>query len=249
MKPPNIRVRSGEAGFSLIEALVATALMGAILTSLAIITAQWLPNWNRGGARLQRGELLALALDRATADLAAAEFITADRLTNRPLFEGTELAVTFVRSAIGPNTKPGLEIVRLAATADRQGPVTVRSRAPFAPFATGAAGLSSQVDFTDPIVLLRAPYRLSFAYAGRDDVWKDTWLDAGELPATVRLTIRDATTGRTLAVTTATAIRVELPASCAALAKGANCPSLAAANDLANNAAQRNLVPSPSPSP
>jgi general secretion pathway protein J len=229
MKPPNVQVRWGEAGFSLIEALVATALMGAILTSLAIITAQWLPNWNRGGARLQRGELLALALDRATADLAAAEFITADRLTNRPLFEGTELAVTFVRSAIGPNTKPGLEVVRLAETADRQGTVTVRSRAPFAPF---AAGVSSQVDFTDPIVLLRAPNRLSFAYAGRDDVWKDTWLDAGELPATVRLTVRDATTGRTLAVTTATAIRVELPASCAALAKGANCANLAAANDL-----------------
>lgn len=246
MKPPNVQVRSGEAGFSLIEALVATALMGAILASLAIITAQWLPNWNRGGARLQRGELLALALDRVTADLAAAEFITPDRLTNRPLFEGAELAVTFVRSAIGPNAKPGLEIVRLAETADRQGPVTVRSRAPYAPFATG---VSSQVDFTDPIVLLRAPYRLSFAYAGRDDVWMDTWRNAGELPATVRLTVRDTTTGRTLAVTTATAIHVELPASCAALAKGANCANLAAATDLANTAAQRNSVPSPSPSP
>jgi general secretion pathway protein J len=245
MKPPNVQVRSGEAGFSLIEALVATALMGAILASLAIITAQWLPNWNRGGARLQRGELLALALDRATADLAAAEFITPDRLTNRPLFDGAELAVTFVRSAIGPNTKPGLEIVRLAETADRQGPVTVRSRASYAPF---AMGVSMQVDFTDPIVLLRAPHRLSFAYAGRDDVWMDTWRNAGELPATVRLTVRDTTTGRTLAVTTATAIHVELPASCAALAKGGNCANVAAANDLAN-AAQRNSVPSPPPSP
>jgi general secretion pathway protein J len=240
-------VRSGEAGFTLIEALVAITLMGAILTSLAIITAQWLPNWNRGGARLQRGELLALALDRAAADLGAAEFITPDRLTNRPLFDGGELAVTFVRSAIGPNTKPGLEIVRLAETSDRQGLVTVRSRAPYTPFATGAA-ISSQIDFTDPVVLMRAPYRLSFAYAGRDDVWMDTWRNAAELPATVRLTVRDTTTGRTLALTTATAIHVTLPASCAALAKGANCANVAAANDLAN-AAQRNSVPSPSPGP
>jgi general secretion pathway protein J len=246
MKPikPNVQVRSGEAGFSLIEALVATALMGAILTSLAIITAQWLPNWNRGEARLQRGELLALALDRATADLAAAEFVTPDRLTNRPLFDGTELAVTFVRSAIGPNAKPGLEIVRLAETSDRQGLATVRSRAPYAPFPAGAPIPS---DLTDPVVLLRAPYRLSFAYAGRDDVFMDMWRNAGELPATVRLTVRDTTTGRTVALTTATAIHVTLSASCAALAKGGNCANVAAANDLAN-AAQRNSVPSPSPS-
>ena len=36
------------AGFTLLEALVATALMGLILAALATITAQWLPNWDRG---------------------------------------------------------------------------------------------------------------------------------------------------------------------------------------------------------
>ena len=62
-------------GFTLIEALFATALMGAILAALATVTAQWLPNWNRGFARVQRNELLALGLERLVADLAAAEFV------------------------------------------------------------------------------------------------------------------------------------------------------------------------------
>jgi general secretion pathway protein J len=231
MKPPNSRIRVGEAGFTLIEALVATALMGVILASLTVITAQWLPNWNRGGARLQRGELLALALDRVTADLAAAEFISPNRLTNRPLFEGAELKVIFVRSAIGPNTRPGLEIVQLTETADRQGPVMIRSRVPFAPF-----GALNQIEFTDPVVLLRAPYRLSFAFAGQDGVWRDTWVNATELPATVRLTLRDGTTERTLAVTTATTVHVQLPASCAGPANNRDCAALGAERRLAATA-------------
>ena len=56
-QPPN---RRNIAGFTLLEALVATALMGMILASLATITAQWLPNWNHGIVRVQRNELVAL---------------------------------------------------------------------------------------------------------------------------------------------------------------------------------------------
>ena len=43
-----------------------------------------------------------------------------------------------------------------------------------------------------PVVLLRAPFRLSFAYAGPDRVWKSTWQEADKLPAMIRLTVRDA---------------------------------------------------------
>src|SRR5262249_55957229 len=97
-----------EAGFTLVEALAATVLMGMILGALAILTAQWLPNWSRGFGRVQRIELVDIALDRIVADLADAVFITSGRGVTRPLFEGSELAVTFVRSAWGPNMRPGL---------------------------------------------------------------------------------------------------------------------------------------------
>src|SRR6266545_6933265 len=62
-------------GFTLLEAVIALALMGIILGALATISSQWLPNWNHGIVRLQREEQLALALERLSLDLAAAEFI------------------------------------------------------------------------------------------------------------------------------------------------------------------------------
>ncbi len=84
--------------------------MGAILAALATVTAQWLPNWNRGFGRVQRTENLAAGLERIVADVAAAEFIPAGRQFRQPVFDGTELSMTFLRSALGPNTRAGLEL-------------------------------------------------------------------------------------------------------------------------------------------
>ncbi len=110
-----------EAGFTLLEVLLATLLMTVILAALATVTAQWLPNWNRGMARVQRAEKLAIGLERALADLSVAEMVPISGDGKRPLFEGNELAVTFVRTAVGPNTRPGLEIIRLIEKADAGG--------------------------------------------------------------------------------------------------------------------------------
>ena len=66
---------AGEAGFTLLEVLLATLLMTVILAALATVTAQWLPNWNRGMARVQRAERLAIGLDRIVADLSVAEMM------------------------------------------------------------------------------------------------------------------------------------------------------------------------------
>ena len=85
------------------------------------MTAQWLPNWNRGFDRVQRAEMLAVGLERIVADLAAAEFITAGANIRQPVFDGTELSVTFLRTALGPNTRPGLELVRIQETGSEKG--------------------------------------------------------------------------------------------------------------------------------
>lgn len=204
--------RATVAGFTLIEALVATALMGVILAALGSITSQWLPNWNRGIARAQRGELVSVALDRLVGDLGASEFISPNRDTKAPLFDGTEFSVTLVRSAVGPNIRPGLEIVRIAQINDKNGQALVRSTKLFAP---GPITTSArQPDFANPVVLLRSPYQVSFAYAGHDGIWRKNWQNASQLPTTVRLTVRDATSGRTLTVSTTAIVHVELPAAC-----------------------------------
>ena len=56
--------RSRNAGFTLIEALLATMLMLAILGAIALVTSQWMPSWDRGFVRLQRAELLTAGLER-----------------------------------------------------------------------------------------------------------------------------------------------------------------------------------------
>jgi general secretion pathway protein J len=209
------------AGFTLIETLIATALMVAILAALATITAQWLPNWNRGFARVQRTELLSLGLERVVADLAAAEYVPPHYATKHPLFEGRELAVTFVRTATDPNAPPGLEIVRFAETADARGLALVRTQMPFTP-ADPNVGVDLR-GLGNLVVLARAPFRLSFAYAGADRVWKTSWIDAAQLPAVVRVTVRNAVTARVLSVSTAALIHVTASAECVRAKGTRNC--------------------------
>jgi general secretion pathway protein J len=182
--------RSAEAGFTLIEMLIATALMVTILVALGTITG----------------------LERIVADLAAAEFILPYSDAKGPLFEGAELSVTFVRSALGPNTPPGLEVVQIASTADERGLAMVRVRAPFVPLAPD--GSVSMPKLGDPVVLVRAPYRVSFSYAGPDRVWRDTWRDAEALPSAVRVTLRDAATAQTLAISTVAMVHINASVEC-----------------------------------
>ncbi len=204
------RRTSGEAGFTLLEVLLATLLMTVILGALATVTAQWLPNWNRGIARVQRAERLAIGLERMLADLSVAEMVTMNGDNKHPLFAGSELSVTFVRSAVGPNTRPGLEIIRLIEKADERGLALVRERAPFNPMPSDA-----QIRFVDQVVLVRAPFRVSFAYADADHSWQPTWRDRMQLPAAIRVSVRDARTGQVLAVSSAAIVHVNAPAECA----------------------------------
>jgi general secretion pathway protein J len=208
--PTNPIRRSGEAGFTLIEMLIAVMLMVFILTALVTVTAQWLPNWNHGMARMERDERFAFGLNRVVEDLAVTEFVPANTKVKTPYFDGSEQSVSFVRTAIGPSSRPGLEIVRFQEIADASGPALIRSRAAFVPMDADA-----QVRFADPVVLIRSPYRVTFAYSGADDVWQPTWRNGIELPKRVRITVRDGITQQRLAVSTAALVHIDTPAECA----------------------------------
>jgi general secretion pathway protein J len=209
MRRPLAQPQRSDAGFTMFEALIAIALMGLILGALAAVTAQWVPNWTRGLVQVQRNEQVAIALDRLVADLSAAEFVSPNRSTNSPLFRGAELAVTFVRSALGPNSRPGLEIVQIVQMSDASGPMLVRMRAPFVMLAAGDLSID-QIPFADPVVLLRAPIRIAFAYAGPDGRWTNSWRNAGELPTAMRIDVRDAERG--MVISTATRIHADIAA-------------------------------------
>ena len=212
------RTAAGEAGFTLIEVLMATLLMTIILGALATVTAQWLPNWNRGMAHVQRAERLAIGLERIAADLSVAEMMPLNVDAGAPLFEGAELSVTFVRTAVGPNTRPGLEIIRLIEKADDQGLALVRERAPFAPMPADA-----QIRFADQVVLIRCPFRVSFSYAGPDQVWQKQWRGQKQLPDMIRINVRDIASGQLLAVSGAAIVHVNAPAECARAKNPVQC--------------------------
>ena len=212
------RAAAGEAGFTLIEVLMATLLMTVILGALATVTAQWLPNWNRGMARVQRAERLAIGLERIAADLSVAEMMPINGDAKSPLFEGAELSVTFVRTAVGPNTRPGLEIIRLIEKADAQGLALVRERAPFAPMPS-----DTQIRFADQVVLTRSPFRVTFSYAGPDQVWQKEWRGQRQLPDKIRISVRDIGTGQVLSVSSAAVIHVNAPAECARAKNPVQC--------------------------
>jgi general secretion pathway protein J len=207
------RISAATAGFTLIEALVATALMGIVLVALSSLAGQWLPNWNRGIARAQSSELIGVALDRLVGDVAGSQFVTPNRDSKVPLFDGTPSTLVFVRSALGPNARPGLEIVRIAEMKDGNGAALVRSTAPFTPLPMN--GMAPALPpLADPIVLLRSAYRVSFAFAGSDGEWKDAWQNVPQLPSVVRVTLRDGVNGRPLSVSTAALVHVDMPVSC-----------------------------------
>jgi general secretion pathway protein J len=217
------RARRSVAGFTLLEAMLAVALMAAIVLSLATVTAQWLPNWRRGFAGLQSADLLSLGLERIVADVSSAEYVTPRGDVTQPLFDGGALTMIFVRSAIGPDARPHLEVVRLAETVDERGFAMVRTRAPFAPQPPGVA--ATQYAFADPVVLVRAPFRVSFAYAGPDRAWTDSWEANDKLPDAVRVTVRDSASNQVLAASTATRLKVTKNGLAAAAAAAPGQPT------------------------
>lgn len=222
MSPRRQRIqRPHEEGFTLLEALMALAISGAAMLALAMITAQWLPNWRRSFIDVQRADLLSIGLERVVVDLSSAEFVTPNGVTKDVLFNGDELSVTFVRPAIGPNASPGLEVIRLSEVVDERGFALVRARAPFRPLAAGES--LSSIQFSDPIVVIRAPFRIFFAYAGQDRVWRNAWGADSRLPVAIRIQVRDAATDQTLAATTAATLHVSLSVDCARQQSPSHC--------------------------
>ena len=142
------------AGFSLIEAMATLALTATIILALSSVAGQWLPNWRRGFVDLQRADLLGVGLERLVDDLSAAEYVTPSADARAPLFEGDASSVIFVRSAIGPDAYPHLEIVRLAEVKEDRGLAMVRTRARFAPTGPKARDAPAQpIAFGDPVTL------------------------------------------------------------------------------------------------
>jgi len=202
--------RPQQQGFALIEALGALAIAGIVLSALAAVTSQWLPAWKRGLDRVQRAEMVAAALRRAGDDFAAVQFVSANREQKGPLFVGDEFSATFVRAELGPNAGHGLDVVRIGEDGGRRERAVLRARAAFEPIPVGQL-VTEHFRFGDPVVLLSAPFRMSFAYADKTMTWTTEWRDATKLPAAVRMTVYDDSRGGAAVLVSAVRIQVDTP--------------------------------------
>lgn len=209
-------------GFTMLEALIAVALLGLVLGILGTVTGQWLRSWRAGFTRLQRVDLLSLGLDRIAADLGAAQYISISGVNAHPFFQGSPSSVTFVRSAIGPNTPEGIEFVRLAEEPTPRGVTFARTHAPFRLFDQPSPEPSA-LALADEVVLVRPPFRVALTYAGHDGTWHETWIDRGDLPSSVRIRVTSSEAGATVAASTVALVHVGAPAACARASSAYSC--------------------------
>ena len=191
-----LRSQDGQGGFTLVEALATMAIVGLMMSGLAAIAGQWLPQWRHGYLKLETSDRLAQSLSALCSDLAAAEYARLDPGAGSSPFRGGENTVIFVRAATGPGATPRLEYIKISAVATKDGMETQRASAVFSPGPIGP--------FRDPVTLLREPFRLSFAYQAPDGRWASSWGEAPTLPRAVRLMVKS---GAVVITSTVAAVR------------------------------------------
>jgi general secretion pathway protein J len=81
----------------------------------------------------------------------------------------------------------------------------------------------AQIRFADQVVLIRSPFRVTFSYAGPDQVWQPNWRGQMQLPDRIRIAMRDSATGQVLGVSSAAIVHVSAPAECARARSATAC--------------------------
>jgi general secretion pathway protein J len=189
------RPRRGQQGFTLVELLIALAIVGALVAiafgGLRVAVASWRQGEDRAEAH-QHVRSVALTLARA---LSAAYPYRASRSDGPEpvvLFEGTESRLEFVTQAAPfPGAAP-IAFTAVVLTFDEAGEagLVVRQRA-----------LPNHDPFTEAAIVYRDPSvtALRFAYLDEAGEWQATWdvTETRTTPRAVRVTVATALNGRT----------------------------------------------------
>jgi general secretion pathway protein J len=200
-----------DAGFTLIETLAVLLLTGLLVSSMTLVSGQWMRSWNRGAANLQRVATLDVAMDRFAEDARSALALPPVDGAPAPVFIGDERSLRFVHPSIDRGAPPGLEVVAYAPDGDG---VLTRLRAPY-----DASVRVGETALGDAAPLLRKPYGARFAYFGDDGEWVDEWRGPRP-PAAVRATF---SAPGLPAVATVAPVLAPLPAKCVAALGFAQC--------------------------
>ena len=203
-------------GFTLIEAIVALALIGLVMLGLTLLTAQWFRQWNHAAGNVQQSERLAAGFDRFMDDIGAAEASAPPNYDKTILFEGTATDLTLWRTRLSINPEFGMELVHYALETRSGQTELVRRHIHLEP----GEPLRGSYQWQDPVVLARLPFALAFSYLGADHTHQPNWHRMSALPASVVLTAAEPD-NRFLPVEAK--IYAEIPAFCAAQTEFSAC--------------------------
>ena len=185
--------RPGERGFTLVELLIALAIVGALVAiafgGLRVAVASWRQGEDRAEAH-QHVRSIALVLARAVSSAYPYRASRSQGPDPVVLFAGTETKLEFVTQATPfPGAIP-IAFTAVVLTLDEGGEpgLVVRQRA-----------LPNREPFSDAAVVYRDPSvtTLKFAYL-EDGGWKDAWdgAEAKATPRAVRITVATSLNGR-----------------------------------------------------
>lgn len=190
--PPPGRGRSGpvpaaggpaEAGFTLIEALVALMLLVALTAVLVPLAGQLLRTWSAGSARAARTDAITAALGQLRRDTALARaYVSGSAETPQVLFSGSPGGFTLVTDS--PDSPDGPAVVTIATVTRPDGVSLLRTSGPLANLEGGQARQTR-------VGLLSRPLGARFSYRDRTGARRTTWEARTSLPAAVGVTFLD----------------------------------------------------------
>jgi general secretion pathway protein J len=192
MTAPEIQMRgNGQSGVSLVEIVVALAVI-ALTLALAAAGMRLLAHSGERGARLvARHDILSRGIDVLRRDIERLERAVWKRGdTTELVFHADATRLTFV--AIEPPFPSQAGAYFIIYTVQRRpgGDVLTRERAPFNASTADILNLPTQ----DSVVLIEGPYRVRFLYLDHKDDgerWLAQWSDRYRLPSLVALEVTD----------------------------------------------------------
>jgi type II secretory pathway component PulJ len=187
--PGTISRSDGQSGATLIEIVVALAIVALTLAVAAGGLRLLARSGERGAQVIARHDILSRGIDVLRRDVERLDRVVGkDGETARFVFHGSAARLAFV--AIEPPfpSEPGPYLVVYTIRQAREGDVLARERTPFQ---TSAVDLE-RLNATDSVAVIEGPYRLRFAYLDATDGrerWLAQWSDPYRLPGLVRLDV------------------------------------------------------------
>ena len=197
---------SCEAGFGLLEAILALAIAGLVLAAITEIAGRTLRSRNAGLGTVAAIERTDLGLARLTADLAALvpmRLATAE--DEAVLFTGDERGMSFTALTPIDRTADGLAVIEVGIETSGGTPALVRRL---------RRGRDAGVRDGDRVVLVSDRVELAFSYRDRTGQRHTRWARPGEVPSGVIVTLVGTRRGGGLPVEVILPIPTAIPISC-----------------------------------